>query len=112
MNKPPMGIIELDTPYAQEIGFTSDKFHGYLWGNSNSITISLITSRHEGQGNLLKLFDSILDRSLQIIVPTPFKRMINICERYGFHRIKIETEDGIVYAMRKVPNEDKVQGKP
>jgi hypothetical protein len=33
------GIIELDSPDALPLGFTSDKFDGYLWKANDTITI-------------------------------------------------------------------------
>ena len=46
------GIIELNSPFAQEIGFLSDKFGGWLWKKDNTIIISFIESKLEGQGKL------------------------------------------------------------
>ena len=31
------GIIELDSDFAKGLGFTSDKFEGYLWGYPSEI---------------------------------------------------------------------------
>lgn len=76
--------IDLDTPEAHEIGFTSDKFDGYLWKGDHHITISVITSRHPGQGNLSRLFDAIQAKGLGIRVPNPFPRMEAICKKKGF----------------------------
>ncbi len=80
------GIIDLDTPLAEELGFTSDKFDGYLWKKGNYIVISFIISLQERQGNLKKLFSKIMDKGYGIKVPTPFARMQKICMDNGFRR--------------------------
>lgn len=80
------GIIDLDTPLAEEFGFTSDKFDGYLWKKGNYIVISFIISLQERQGNLRKLFSEITDKGYGIKVPTPFARMQKICMDHGFRR--------------------------
>jgi hypothetical protein len=79
------GIIKLDTEFAQKIGFTSDKFDGYLWKNGNYITISFIISKKPKQGNFKRLLDAIESKGYGIEVPTPFARMRKILlDRGGF----------------------------
>jgi len=82
------GKISLDTPFATELGFTSDKFANgsYLWKRDNYIMISFIISRFEGQGNLSRLFKKIESKGLGIKVPTPFGRMKSILMKKGFMR--------------------------
>lgn len=81
--------IELDSPWGQKLGFTSDKFDGYLWKGSKYITISFIISLNSGTGNLSKLFDEIQKLGYGIKVPTPFARMKAIIKKKGF----IKTEE-------------------
>lgn len=78
------GIIELDTDFAKEIGFTSDKFDGWLWLDHGYVIISFIRSKRKMQGNLNKLFDTIFDKGFGIKVPTPTKAMKTILIRKGF----------------------------
>ena len=78
------GIIELDTEFAKEIGFTSDKFQGYLWKVGNYIYISVIKSNNRKQGNLTSLFNAIQEKGFGIKVPTPFPLMEAICKKKGF----------------------------
>lgn len=80
------GIIELDTDRGKTLGFTSDKFDGYLWKTGNYIIISNIESLNQGQGNLSKLFSSIQKIDMGIKVPTPFARMKAIIIEKGFKR--------------------------
>lgn len=82
------GIIELNTERANKLGFTFDKFRGYLWKDKKYIIISFITSLHEGQGNLSKLFKNIEEKGYGIKVPTPFPKMQQICMNHGFKPTK------------------------
>ena len=77
------GIINLGTSEAEQLGFTPDKFFGYLWKTGDVIMISFIESKHEGKGNLRGLFDQIEASGFQVAVPTPSNRMRTICERRG-----------------------------
>lgn len=80
----PDGEIKLGTPGAAYLAFTPDKFEGYLWRTGNRITISLIISRHPGQGNLSSLFERILSLGYDVAVPTPSNRMRAILKAKGF----------------------------
>lgn len=80
----PDGIIKPDSSVGKELGFTSDKFDGYLWKIDDHIMISFIVSLDQGRGNLRNLFESIWKRGYQVWVPTPFPRMLAILKRLGF----------------------------
>jgi hypothetical protein len=80
--------INLDDDFAKRIGFTSDKFKGYLWLIDDSIYISIIMSLKPGEGNLSKLFNNIWCEGYKIKVPTPFKNMRSILEKKGFKETK------------------------
>lgn len=80
------GPIELDSTLGKQLGFTSDKFDGWLWKKGEYITVSFIESLQQGQGNLSKLFDSITTKGYGIKVPTPFARMQSIIIAKGFKR--------------------------
>ncbi len=85
------GIIELDSEFGKEIGFTSDKFDGWLWKKRDYIYISCIESKQKIKGNLKNLFSKILEEGYGIKVPTPIGIMQDIVVRYGFSHI-IEEE--------------------
>jgi len=78
------GVIELDTAFAKRLGFTSDKFDGYLWKDGGFIIISFIMSKQEGKGNLSNLFHKIQELGYGIKVPTPFAKMKAIVQTHGF----------------------------
>ena len=80
------GIIELDSPFARQLGFTSEKFDGYLWKEGKYIYNSFIISRKRGKGNLRQLFNRIRELGYGIKVPTPLGVMRVIVEKYGFRR--------------------------
>jgi len=77
-------MIALDSPFASEIGFTSDKFDGYLWYTSGIITISVIISKQPGHGNFGRLLRAIRDRGFITHVPTPSRRMTAILKAKNF----------------------------
>lgn len=83
------GVIDLDTPFAREIGFTSDKFSGYLYKRGKDIWISLIESLREGEGNLSALFRVILEKGFKLKVPTPFSKMEGILRNHGFKKTRV-----------------------
>jgi len=80
------GIIKLDSELGRELGFTSDKFEGWLWKNGNDIWISFIESKHKGRGDLSRLFETILEKGYTIKVPTPVDKMKLILIKKGFKK--------------------------
>lgn len=78
------GIIELDTDRGKQLGFTSDKFDGWLWLKEDYVCISFIVSLQPNRGNLSKLFNIIQQLGYGIKVPTPFARMKAILISHGF----------------------------
>ena len=80
------GMIGLDSKMGNQLGFTSDKFDGWMWKNEDCIYISFIESKDEGKGNLSRLFDNIVEQGYTIKVPTPMGRMISILTKKGFKR--------------------------
>lgn len=81
----PDGQIDPDSAVGKELGFTSDKFEGWLWKTGDQVMISMIISLKEGHGNLSALFKAIEEHGYSIAVPTPFARMKAILKRKGFH---------------------------
>ncbi len=80
----PDGKIEPSNTVGAALGFTSNKFDGWLWKTGNQIVISMLISKQEGKGHLSALFTEIERRGLTIAVPTPFARMRAILKRKGF----------------------------
>ena len=80
----PSGQIDLDSEFGRAIGFTSDHFEGYGWVINGAFWVSCIVSKEPGKGHFRKLVDRALDLGLTVKIPTPFPRMREICQRYGF----------------------------
>ena len=76
------GCINLDTERGKALGFTSDRFDGYLWKAGDTVVISFIVSLKKG--NFKQLVDTILSLGLSVQVPTPLGRMRDILERNGY----------------------------
>jgi len=78
------GIIELDTPRGRQLGFTSDKYEGYLWKQKNSVIISFIMSK--ARGNFRALVQRIHALGYTVEVTTPSARMREIVVKNGYTR--------------------------
>ncbi len=97
-------IVNLGSKEAEIIGFTPDKFDGYLWIRDSTVIISFIISLEEGKGNLKKLFENIREAGFgRIQVPTPSAKMEHLCKRWGFTK-KIERDElfGAVEILEKI----------
>lgn len=79
-----MSIINLDSERGEQLGFTRDKFGGYLWDSEGRVTISFIVSHQPG--NLRRLFETILAEGKEVAVPTPLAQMEAILRRWGFRQ--------------------------
>jgi len=80
------GLIQPDSELARRLGFTSDKFEGWLWKHDKYIYISSIISKKPGSGNFRSLVNNILKLGFGVKVPTPSTQMRAILERWGFRR--------------------------
>ncbi len=80
------GMIGIDSPVGQELGFISRDFaaHSYLWKKGLAIWVSLIESKYPGRGNLRRLLATIYARGFDVVVPTVFPRMQMILTRLGY----------------------------
>jgi hypothetical protein len=89
------GIIELDSERGKELGFTSDRFGGYLWESDERITISFIISH--ARGNFRNLAETILALGKEVAVQTPMPRMAQIVRRAGYiHTVEDDPQMGAV----------------
>lgn len=77
-----VGMISLDSIRGRELGFTSDRFDGYLWESAERITISFIVSKE--RGNFRQLVATILALGKEVAVPTPFPNMERILRKNGY----------------------------
>ncbi len=100
------GIINLDTARAKLLGFTSDKYGGYLWKIGDVIMVSFIVSRQ--RGNFKELVRRIHALGLTVKVPTPLGRMQYIVAKNGYkHTIEHDDEmndDVEVWVLPPLPS--------
>ena len=91
-NDIPEGIINIDTPAAKILGFTSDAFdpHSYLWRKGNIIVISMMISKKKGA--FCKLMNNITELDFDFQIPTPSARMKEIGEKQGWYFYQIDSE--------------------
>jgi len=85
------GPINVDTPEGLSLGFTRDKFSGYLYKETkdgkNIIYISLIESKQPGRGDFEKLTETIRTAGYWVYVPNAMTQMESILKRWGYERI-------------------------
>ena len=79
-------MIALGSDLADELGFTAEKFEGWLWEKEGAIVVSFIVSKQPGKGHFGELLDAIWQRGLVAQVPTPLGQMIPILEAKGFEQ--------------------------
>ena len=88
------GIIELDSEFGKELGFTSDKFWAsWLWKRGNRIIISMICAKKEEKGYFTELIKKIEEKGYEIAIPTPIGLMEILVRKWGFKRIMEYSED-------------------
>lgn len=80
------GIIELDSAFGKEIGFTSKRFTSasYLVYTDNYIWLSVIVSKQPGRGHFRELVRKIEDKGYKVKVPTPSTHLRAILQMLGF----------------------------
>ncbi len=84
---PYQGIVRpSNSEFCKTIGFTPDKFDGYLWIENKELWITSIQSLNRGKGNMRFLFSKAEELGFTIVVPTPFPHMTSILKRLGFIR--------------------------
>lgn len=77
--------INAGTPYADYLGFTAERFTGYLWDKGDgAIIISLITTKKNGKGHFSELAQRIESLDKSVVVPTPLGQMRAILQRWQF----------------------------
>lgn len=77
-------MIEPDSELGKWLGFTQDKFDGYMWKKNDQVYVSFLVSKKPNEGNLSKLFGAIHKNGWTIKVPTPLGNMESILYRKGF----------------------------
>lgn len=70
--------IPLDSAFAEDIGFTSDKFIGYLHMEHNKMYYCA-ESINDNEENIINLFNNIEKAGLHIIIQNPSEKISNVC---------------------------------
>lgn len=81
-------------PGTEEIGFTRDKFGGYLWRKGNDLWFSLIVSVKPSNGAVRDLINKSEAAGYRVLVPTPLGTMQSILEHYRFKPLMTAADDG------------------
>lgn len=96
------GIILLDSEAGTELGFTCDRFEGWLWKQGDYIVISFIKSTEPGRGNFVRLLEKIHAEGYGIMVPTAFTEMARILDKRKFEKSEVQ-HNGETYEVWKLP---------
>jgi hypothetical protein len=78
------GIIEVDSDIGKVLGFTSDRWIGWLWLSGDKIFLSYVEALHPGQGHLHQLRQAIEAAGYRVAVPIPLYQMREILRHWGF----------------------------
>jgi hypothetical protein len=99
------GIINIDTEFAKQLSFTSDKFNpaSYLWKQGNTIIISVIIANKKGM--FCQLINTILQNGFDFEIPTPSERMCEIGKKQKWNFC--EKEDELFGRIDIITNKEK-----
>ena len=100
------GHIAPDSEEGSELGFTEDKFSGWLWKNGDRIIVSMIESKQQGKGNFKWLIDNIKAQGYKVDIPTPIGRMSDILRDNGY---KMRIVNDPIWGSAEVWSEDNPQ---
>lgn len=89
-----MPEIPIGHPLATDLGFTADRFSGYLWLMGSDLYVSLVDARVRGQGHFRAFVEAALAKGLTVKIPTPLGRMEHIVRRWGFEHTFEPSEMG------------------
>jgi len=97
--KKPGWVVEPGDPFGIEIGFTTDRFSGYLSRVGDVVWISAIFSLQPGKGNFSRLVNECLRRGYMVKIPNPFPHMQRIAAHLRFMQTY---EDDSYYGLSEV----------
>jgi hypothetical protein len=88
------GEVRIGDPLAEELGFTAERFDGYLWLVRTDLYVSLVDAKHIGQGHFRAFVEKALAKGLTVKIPTPLGRMEHIVRRWRFKHVTEMSELG------------------
>lgn len=82
------GIVRLGSAFANQIGFTPDRFSAdsYLWLDGDTVMVSFVVSTQPGKGNFRRMVARCHALGLAVKIPTPLGRMLRIVIVNGYRR--------------------------
>lgn len=80
----PDGCRPAGSEFATVVGFTAERFDGYLWLSSAVCWLSLVVSREPGRGHLSEVLRRLTACGFEIRVPNPTVDMRAILALKGF----------------------------
>lgn len=86
--------LPLGNPIADELGFLTDHFSGWMWRFGHVIYVCNVESLQPGQGHFSALLNNLWGRGYTVRVPTPLLAMTAILRHKRFRR-KQEWDRGL-----------------
>lgn len=72
----------IEPSHSSLIGWTPDKFTGYIAVSGKTVWIKVIQSKRRGEGYLRRFFENLLEKGYTIKVVSPMETMEKICIHY------------------------------
>lgn len=99
---------EPGSAFCESIGFTPEKFDGYVFEDGKVCWLSLVIAKNPGHGHFSDVLDSLDKKGMEVRVPTPSLHMQTILSAKGFGPIEQDEHGGTM--MRRVAPIKKFKG--
>lgn len=99
---------EPGSTFCDAIGFTADRFDGYLFEDGKVCYLSLVVAKQPGQGHFSRVLDELDKLGMEVRVPTPSIQMQAILNAKGFGPLEQDEHGGSM--MTRVAAEKKSKG--
>ena len=75
-------MLLIEPSYSSLIGWTPDKFTGYIAVDGKTVWIKVIQSKKKNMGYLRRFFESLVAKGYTVKVVSPMETMEKICIHY------------------------------
>lgn len=98
----PNGFYTVGTPEADMIGFTADLYWGNFSREDNKLFFQYVGSLHRNEGNVQRLYKSLIDGGWDLYIVRPNEIMQHICIKFG---LTLETSRHVMGRFTEYYNE-------
>lgn len=96
-------MLLIEPSHSSIIGWTPDRFTGYIAVDNKTVWIKVIQSNHQGEGYLRRFVQGLIARNYDVKVVSPMETMEKICIHYKMIP-SVEDFDGkesIIWTMKR-----------